>query len=376
MSKRDYYEVLEVSRTATADEIKKSYRQLALKWHPDRTPDNPEAEGQFKLAAEAYEVLSNPDKRARYDQYGHAGVNNGAGRGGGGAGFGDISDIFSMFGDIFGGGQQQQRRGQGRPGSDLKVRLALSLEEIAEGVEKKLKVKKQVACEPCKATGAKEGSSLKTCSVCNGQGEVRQVTRSPFGQFVNVVVCQNCGGEGKVVEQPCPTCKGDGRISGESCVTVQVPAGVAEGNYIPLRGQGNAGYRGGPAGDLLVVLEEQPHPHFLRHGDDLVYDLHLSFPQAALGDEVEVPTLGGSARITIDAGTQHGKVLKLRDKGLPRLQTRGKGDQLVRVNLWTPTKLNAREKDLMKQLLKSDNLRPEARQGDKGFFDKVKEVFA
>ncbi len=386
MAKRDYYEILGVSKSATADEIKKAYRQMALKFHPDRNPGNKESEEKFKEAAEAYEVLSDSEKRQRYDQYGHDGL-----RGAGQQGFTDVNDIFSHFGDIFGGGifddvfggnQRSRRRGprqEGSPGSDLRIKLTLTLEEIATGVEKKLKVRKQKKCDVCNGTGARTGSTKTTCPQCNGAGEIRQVSRSMFGQFVNISTCPSCDGEGRIIKEPCTTCFGEGRVQGESTIKVNVPAGVSEGNYIPLHGQGNAGRRGGPSGDLLVVIEEEPHSYFTRNGDDIIYDHLVSFPVAALGGEVEIPTLKGKAKLTIDAGTPSGRMLRMRDRGIPHLNGRGSGDQLVRINVWVPTRLTSREKELLKELGSAEHMTPteeERRASGRSFFEKMKDAFS
>ncbi len=365
MAKRDYYEILGVSRNASAEEIKKSYRKLALQYHPDRNPNNKESEERFKEAAEAYEVLSDTEKRHRYDQFGHEGLRPGADF----HGFQDINDIFSSFSDIFGGGifdevfgggrQQRQRRTTvGTPGSDLKIRLRLTLEEIATGVEKKLKIKKWKSCEICNGTGAKSGSARTNCPTCNGTGEIRQVSRSMFGQFVNISTCSTCGGEGRIVKDPCAACSGDGRIQGETTIKVTVPAGVADGNYIPLRGQGNAGRRGGPAGDIIVIIEEEPHEFFQRNNDDVIFELLLSYPEAVLGTEVEVPTLTGRSRLKIEPGTPSGRILRMRDKGIPHLNSYGRGDQLVRIAIWVPSKLSAKEKELLRDLAKGENITP------------------
>ncbi len=386
MTKRDYYEVLGVSRSATEEEIKKSYRQMALKYHPDRNAGNKEAEDKFKEAAEAYEVLSDAEKKRRYDQFGHDGL-----RGTNYRDFNNVNDVFSAFGDIFGGGfgggifdevfggGQRRRRGQhGQPGSDLRIRLPLSLEEIATGVEKKLKVKRQRTCDTCKGNGARTSSGRTTCPQCQGTGELRQVSRSMFGQFVNIATCPTCEGEGKIVKDPCPACHGEGRQQGESTIKVTVPAGVSNGNYIPLQGQGNAGRRGGPPGDLIVVIEEEEHQYFTRNGDDIIYSLVISFPQAAQGAEVEVPTLTGKARLTIDAGTPPGRMLRMRERGIPHLNNYGRGDQLVRVQVWVPRKLSAREKELLKELDKAEHIHPteEERRGERSFFEKVKDAFS
>ncbi len=384
--KRDYYEVLGLSRDASQDEIKKAYRKLALQYHPDRNPGNKEAEESFKEAAEAYEVLSNDDKRRKYDRFGHDGL-----RGTGQQGFTDINDIFSAFGDIFSGGgfggsifeemfgggrSGGRKRSRGIPGSDLKVRLILTLEEIASGAEKTIKVKKQIACETCNGSGAKTGTTPATCSACNGTGEIRQVTRSMFGQFVNVAPCTNCGGEGTVVKEPCPTCHGDGRVQGEKSVKVAIPAGVREGNYIPMRGQGNAGRKGGNAGDLLVFISEAEHEHFTRDDDDIYFDLFISYPDAVLGCEVEVPTLRGKAKVKVAGGTQAGQLLRLREKGIPHLNERSSGDQFVRVNIHIPAKLSSKEKELLKQMQEQEGFKPDGKPKEKGFFGKVFDAFS
>jgi molecular chaperone DnaJ len=390
MTKRDYYEVLGVSRNAGQDEIKKAYRQMALKFHPDRNPGNKEAEEKFKEAAEAYEVLGDPEKRRRYDQFGHEGM-----RGTNYREFHDINDIFSTFSDIFGSGfgggifdemfgtstrgRRASRTQRGIPGSDLKAKLQLTLEEIALGVEKKIKVRKQKVCDVCKGTGSKPGTASATCPQCNGTGELRQVSRSMFGQFVNITTCPTCGGEGRVVKDPCSNCRGEGRVPGETTIKVNVPAGVSDGNYIPLQGQGNAGQRGGPPGDLIVLIEEQPHQYFARSGDDIVYDLNISFPMAALGGEVEIPTLTGKAKLTVDAGTPAGRMLRMRDRGIPHLNSYGRGDQLVRINIWVPAKLSPAEKELLKKLGDSEHITPneQERHGhSRSFFEKVKDAFS
>lgn len=390
MAKRDFYEILGVDRRATPEEIKKAYRQMAMKYHPDRNAGNKEAEEKFKEAAEAYEVLSDPDKKQRYDQYGHDGL-----RGTNYRDFHDINDIFSTFSDVFtggfggsifdemfSGGQRSRRRSSGQhgqPGSDLRVRLSLTLEEIAIGTEKKIKVKRQKKCDICNGSGAKSSSGKTTCAQCGGSGELRQVSRSMFGQFVNITTCPNCDGEGRIIKDPCLNCHGEGRVQGESTIKVNVPAGVTEGNYIPLQGQGNTGRRGGPSGDLIVVIEEEPHQHFKRNGDDIIYELWVSYPTAALGGEVEIPTLTGKAKLSIEPGTPGGRLLRMRERGIPHLNSYGRGDELVRVNVWVPTKLNAKEKELLRSLSGSEHVNPteEERQNtDRTFFDKVKDVFS
>jgi molecular chaperone DnaJ len=381
-TKRDFYEVLGVPRSASPDEIKKAYRKLALQYHPDRNPNNKEAEERFKEAAEAYEALSDPAKRQRFDQYGHEGM-----RGTDFRGSADINDIFSNFGDIFGGsifddvfsgGRQQRRRATGQAGSDLKVQLKLTLEEIAAGVEKKIKIKKWKTCQTCSGSGAKPGSSKTTCPQCGGTGELRQVSRSMFGQFVNITTCLNCGGEGQIVRDRCPSCDGEGREQGETTIKVNVPAGVSEGNYIAMQGQGNAGRRGGPAGDVIVEFHEVRHEHFVRNGDDIIYNALISFPHATVGGDIEVPTLTGRSRVKIEPGTMPGKMLRMKEKGIPHLNSFGRGDQLIRIQVWVPAKLNAREKELLRELSSGEHIVPteEEKNANKSFFEKVRNTFS
>ena len=391
MTKRDYYEVLGVSRAAGEGEIKSSYRKLAMKYHPDRNPDDNEAEEKFKEAAEAYEVLSDPNKRARYDQFGHAGM-----RGTGFEhGFTDVNDIFSHFSDIFGGGSifdeffgsggfQRQRgrhRQPGIQGNDLKINLRLTLEEIAEGIEKTIKVKRYEKCRHCQGSGAKSSGGTVDCPTCNGTGEVRHVSRSMFGQFVNIQVCHTCSGEGKVIKEKCPHCSGEGRVRNETTIKVNIPAGVSSGNYIPLRGQGDAGIRGGSTGDLIVLIEEAEHKYFVREDDDILYNLTISITDAVLGIEVEIPVLGGTVILKIEPGTQPGKILRLRDKGIKHLNHSGRGDQLVHVNVYMPSKITSKEKELFRELSKSENIKPRekgehGKSKSKGIFGKAKETFS
>ncbi len=385
MDKRDYYEVLGVSKTASADEIKSNYRKLALQFHPDRNPDNKESEEKFKEAAEAYEVLSDETKRTRYDRYGHQGLRGGQDF----HNYSNINDIFSnsvfgdffrdagIFDDFFGGRGRQSQRHQGERGSDIKIKLPLTLEEIAEGCEKTIKIKKLVGCNVCNGTGAKAGSGKVKCHTCNGSGELRQVSRSIFGQFVNISACPTCKGNGQIVKEKCGECNGDGRVQGEEKVTVTIPAGVEEGNYIPMRGKGNAGRDGGPTGDLIVIMQEKTHNHFIRNGNDIIYKLNISFPVAALGGEIEVPTLHGAETIRIEPGIQPGTQKTLTDKGIPFLNDYRKGNQIVLVNIYIPTKLNTRERELIEELVDSENITPDSKhiKKEKDFFDKIKDAF-
>ncbi|MBI2429411.1 MAG: molecular chaperone DnaJ [Ignavibacteriales bacterium] len=381
-AKRDYYEVLGVQRSSSTDEIKKAYRKLALQYHPDRNPNNKESEEKFKEATEAYEVLSDQQKRQRYDQFGHQGLRGGSDY----HTYTNFNDIFSQFGDIFGGGifeemfgGGQSRRGPrstGEQGSDLRIRLKLTLEEIAAGVEKKIKIKKWKTCGTCSGSGAKPGSSKSTCPQCNGTGELRQVSRSMFGQFVNISTCAYCGGTGQIIREKCPTCDGEGREQGETTVKINVPAGVSEGQYMTLQGQGNAGRRGGYPGDVMVEFIEEKHEHFARNGDDIIYNAMISYPDAVLGTDLEVPTLTGKAKIKIESGTMPGKMLRLKDKGIPRLNSYGRGDQLIRIQIWVPPKVNSREKELLKELGNSEHINPTEEEKRKTFFDKMKNVFS
>lgn len=376
MAKRDYYEILGVSRDATLEEIKKAYRKLAMEYHPDRNPGNKEAEEKFKEVAEAYEVLKDPEKRARYDRFGHSGLKGGFDTF---EGFGfDLADALRTFmsesfgfGDLFGLGRRSSRDRRQR-GGDLQIKLKLSLEEIATGVKKKLKIKKWVRCDTCKGSGAAPGAAPTVCLQCQGTGEIRQVSQSLFGQFVNITTCPRCGGQGKVITDLCPKCKGEGRVHGEGIITVEIPAGVASGNYITLRGEGNVGPHGGPAGDVIIFIEEKEHEYFERHGDDIVYDLPVSISQVALGAEVEVPTLNGRAKLHIPPGTQPGKILRMRGKGIPHLYGNGRGDQLVRILVWIPTKLSSKEKKLFQELAQCEHCKPP--QGGTSFMKKIKKT--
>lgn len=393
MSKRDYYEVLEVTKSASADEIKKSYRKIAMKYHPDRNPGNAEAEEKFKEAAEAYDVLSDSDKKARYDRFGHAGMGGAAGGGGFGGGGGmNMDDIFSNFGDIFGddmfgsffgGGGQQRGRGprRGTRGANLRVKLKMSYADIAHGATKKIKVKKYVACNTCGGSGAKDSASVQSCGTCGGSGQVRKVQSTFLGQMQTVTTCPTCNGEGTQIKAKCSACKGEGRQYGEDTISIDIPAGVHDGMQLSMNGAGNAGERGGPNGDLLILIEEEKHPKLKRRDLDVVYHLHLSFPDVIKGTSVEVPTIDGKAKIKIPAGTQSGKIFRLKGKGFPGFQTYEKGDQLVEVNVWTPQNLTDEEEKLIDKLAGSTNFIPsetaaKAKEEDKSFFDKIKDAFS
>jgi len=382
MAKRDYYEILGVPKNATAAEIKKAYRKTALKYHPDKNPGDKEAEEKFKEAAEAYEVLSNEEKRKRYDQFGHAGVGGAASGGAGGfGGFQDIEDIFSSFGDIFGGhfgGFGGSRRSGGRRyanrGTDIRVRLKLTLEEIANGVHKKIRIKKYVPCNACQGTGAKGGEAGKqTCSTCNGTGQVTRIQRTILGQMQTTSVCPTCRGEGSIVVDKCPVCNGEGIVKQDDIVEIDIPAGVAEGMQLTVSGKGNAARRGGINGDLLIVIEEIEHPELVRDESNLLYNLFISIPEAVLGTTAEIPTLNGKVRVKIEPGTQPGKTLRLRGKGLPDVHGYGKGDLLVKVNVWIPSNLSKDEKKLMEKLKDSPNFKPKPSSSQKkSFFERIK----
>lgn len=388
MSKRDYYDILGVSKSSTADEIKKAYRKLAIKFHPDKNPNDKSAEDKFKEAAEAYEVLSNPEKKQRYDHYGHAGVGSAASGGGGYGGGGmNMDDIFSQFGDIFGGGGgspfdsffggQQQSRGGRRvaKGSNLRIKVKLTLEEIANGAEKKIKVNKQVDCEVCAGSGAKDRSSISTCSTCGGSGAVRRVTNTILGQMQTSSTCPTCNGSGSQITKKCTACHGEGTVRGEETITINIPAGVSDGMQLSMSGKGNAGPNGGIPGDLIILIEEIPHEMLKREGNNIVYDLHVSIVDAALGYSAEVPTIDGKAKIKIEPGTQSGKLLRLKGKGIPEVNSYQRGDQIIHVNIWTPKALSSEERDLLEKLRDSPNFKPQPGKNDKSFFEKMKEYF-
>ena len=381
MEKRDYYEVLGVSKSADATEIKKAYRKLALKYHPDKNPGDKEAEEKFKEAAEAYDVLSNEEKKRRYDQFGHAGV-GGAGQGGFGGGM-SMDDIFSQFGDIFGsfggfsgfggfGGGRSARRVN--RGTNLRVKVKMNLQEIATGIEKKIKVKKYVACQHCNGTGAKDGKSYSTCSTCKGSGQVTRVQNTILGAMQTTSTCPTCEGEGKIINEKCTFCNGEGVLMSEEVISINIPAGVGEGMQLSLSGKGNAARRGGVNGDLIVLIEEEEHPELVRDGNDLLYNVFIGYPEAVLGETVEIPTIEGKVKVKIEVGTQPGKILRLRGKGLPDVNGYGKGDLLAKVNVWIPKNLSKDEKKLVEKMKEAEGFKPGS--GDKkSIFSKMKDFF-
>jgi molecular chaperone DnaJ len=383
--KRDYYEILGVSKSASEEEIKKAYRKMAIKYHPDKNPDDKESEEKFKEAAEAYEVLSSAQKKSQYDRFGHAGMGGAAGGGFGGGGM-NMEDIFSNFGDIFGdespfgsffsggrggGGGRRQRKG-----SDLRIKLKLNLEEIANGVEKKIKVKRHVACKSCQGNGSKNGTDLKTCGTCQGSGQVKRVQQTMLGQMVTSSTCPTCSGEGKSVGAKCEACFGEGRVLEEEIIPIKIPSGVSNDMQLSMSSKGNVPPRGGIAGDVLIVIEEEEHEFLHRDGNNVIFDLYVSFVDAALGTSVEVPTITGKAKITLEAGTQGGKILRLKGKGIKELNGYSIGDQLVHVNIWTPKQLTIEESGLLEKLRNSANFAPQPGKSDKGFFHKVKDMFS
>lgn len=371
MAKRDYYEILGVSKSSSEEEIKKAYRKMAIKYHPDKNQGDKEAEEKFKEAAEAYEVLSDAEKRRRYDQFGHAGM---GGQGGFGGGM-NMDDIFSQFGDIFGdghpfesffGGQRSGGRSRGRTGSNIRVKVKLTLQEIAEGTQKKLKFQRLAVAD---------GVTFKSCGTCGGSGQVRRVTNTILGQMQTTTTCPTCGGSGKSIDKKPAGVDNSGLSHVDEYVEVNIPAGVSEGMQLSVSGRGNAGPGGGPNGDLIIQIEEIEHEELKRDGQNILYNLFLNFADAALGTSVDVPTVDGKAKIKIEPGTQAGKILRLRGKGLPQLNGYGKGDQLIQINVWTPVKLSSEEKALLEKLRNSENFKPKPGQGERGFFDRMKEFF-
>ena len=379
MSKRDFYEILGLTKNASDDDIKKAYRKLAIKYHPDKNPDDKAAEEKFKEAAEAYEILSNPEKRQRYNQYGHAGVGGASGGGGHYGGGMNMDDIFSQFGDIFGGAGFGGGRSNGggrrvMRGSNLRVKVKLNLQEIAKGVEKKLKVNKFVNCNTCKGSGAKNGT-FDTCKLCNGSGVQVRTQQTFLGAMQTQTTCSGCNGEGKTVKDKCNTCHGDGIVRAEEVISINIPAGVAEGMQLSVGGKGNAAPRGGINGDLLVLIEEEEHLELKRDGSNLFYDSYVNFADAALGTSIEIPTVDAKVKVKLEPGTQSGKVLRLKGKGLPDVNSYGTGDLLVNINVWTPQSLTTEEKKALETLRSSKNFAPNPNRKEKGFFDRMKEYF-
>lgn len=384
-SKRDYYEILGVTKSSTSDEIKKAYRKVAMKFHPDRNPGDHTAEEKFKEAAEAYEVLSDSDKRAQYDRFGHSAF--GPGRGGGFSGHGmNMDDIFSQFGDIFGddmfgsffsgGSRSSSRRSRGTRGSNLRIKIKVNYEEMAKGIAKTIKVKKYVVCNTCGGSGAKDKNSSQTCRTCGGNGQVRRVQNTFLGQMQTVTTCPDCNGEGSVITSKCTACRGEGRVYGEETVTLDIPAGVQEGMQLSMSGKGNMGERGGGPGDLVILIEEEPHPFLHREGLNVAFDLYISFPEVVFGTNIEVPTIDGRAKIKIPAGTQSGKIFRLKGKGFPSIESHEKGDQLIQVNVWTPQTVSEEERIAVESLQESENFKPKPDKNDKTFWEKIRETFS
>ena len=380
MSKRDYYEVLNVTRTVEETELKKSYRKVAMQFHPDRNPGDKEAEDKFKEAAEAYEILSDPDKRARYDRMGHAGVD--ANYGGGYGQNMNMDDIFANFGNIFedspfgsffGGSSRSQSSGQ--RGTNLRVKIKMSLEEIATGIKKKIRVNKQITCHTCGGNGAKDRSSVKNCTKCNGAGHVREIRNTFLGQMQTTTTCPTCNGTGQQIANNCTSCRGSGVEMGEETIEIQIPAGVEDNMQLSLRGKGNAGANGGMTGDLLINIEQKPHELFSRDGMNIHYDLYINFADAALGHQFEVPTLGNPVKIKIPPGTQSGKIFRLKGLGIPSVQSYDKGDHLIHVNIWTPKSVTNEEKAMLEKMRGMNNFQPHPSAEEKGFFDRMKEFF-
>ena len=387
--KRDYYEILGVSKSSSQDEIKKAYRKTAMQFHPDRNPGDKAAEEKFKEAAEAYEILNDSDKKAQYDRFGHNAFSGARGSGGQGFGGMNMDDIFSQFGDIFGSGGGEEgfgsffgggRRGgggnsRGTRGSNLRVKMKLNFEEIAKGITKNIKVKKYVTCSTCTGSGAKDKNSMQTCGNCGGNGQVRKVQNTFLGQMQTVTTCPTCNGEGSTITSKCLPCKGEGRLYDEETITVDIPAGVQEGMQLSVTGRGNVGERGGSAGDLIVLIEEENHPQLTRDGLNVGFDLHISFPDAVFGTQIEVPTIDGRAKIKVPPGTQSGKIFRLKGKGFPNINSYEKGDQLIQVNVWTPQNTSQNEKEALEKMNESKNFIPNPEKNDKSFFDKVREMF-
>ncbi len=386
MSKRDYYDVLGISKSAEQSEIKKAYRKIAMKYHPDKNPGDAKAEEKFKEAAAAYDVLSNEDKKARYDRFGHAGLDGGSG---GSYSSVNVEDIFSRFSDIFGGngggnpfdsffgsGGGSRRRARGQRGSDLRVKVRLTMEEVFQGVEKKIKLRRMTTCEVCDGAGAESQSDFQTCGTCNGTGELRRQAGGGFFQQIVVTACPTCQGEGRTLSKACKGCSGEGRVETTEVVEIPIPAGISEGMQLTMRGKGHAGRRGGSAGDLQILIEETPHESFSRDGDNVVYELFISFPDAVLGRSVEVPTLSGKTRFKVSPGTQSGKVFRLKGKGIPNVNGYGSGDQLIQVMVWIPKNLSNKERTQLEAMRDSDNFQPNPTGLEKGFFSRLRDMFS
>ena len=380
-SKRDFYEILGVNKNASADEIKKAYRKVAMQFHPDRNPGDKAAEEKFKEAAEAYEILSDQDKRAQYDRFGHSAFSPGRGGGFGGM---NTEDIFSQFGDIFGddmfgnffgGGRSRSGKTKGTRGSNLRIKIKVNFEEIAKGTTKTVKVKKYVPCGTCHGSGAKDKNSVQTCGTCGGNGQVRRVQNTFLGQMQTVTTCPACNGEGQTITNKCSACKGEGRVYGEETVTLEIPAGVQDGMQLSMNGKGNVGERGGSSGDLIILIEEEEHEFLQREGLNVAFDLYISFPDAVFGTQVEVPTIDGKAKIKIPPGTQSGKIFRLKGKGFPGISSYEKGDQLIHVNVWTPQHVSSEEKHALEKLQDSQNFQPHPDKNDKSFWEKIRETF-
>lgn len=381
-SKRDFYEILGISKNASADEIKKAYRKVAMQFHPDRNPGDKAAEEKFKEAAEAYEILSDQDKRAQYDRFGHSAF--GQGRGGGFSGM-NTEDIFSQFGDIFGddmfgnffggGGRNRGGKSKGVRGNNLRIKIKVNFEEIAKGTTKTVKVKKYISCSTCNGSGAKDKNSVQTCGTCGGNGQVRRVQNTFLGQMQTVTTCPACNGEGNTITNKCTACRGEGRVYGEETVTLDIPAGVQDGMQLSMSGKGNIGERGGPSGDLIILIEEEQHEQLQRDGLNVAFDLYISFPDAVFGTQVEVPTIDGRAKIKIPPGTQSGKIFRLKGKGFPGISSYEKGDQLIHVNVWTPQHVSSEEKNILEKMQESHNFQPHPDKNDKSFWEKIRETF-
>lgn len=374
MAKRDYYDILGVNKSATKEEIKKAYRKTAIKFHPDKNPDNPDAEAKFKEAAEAYEVLNDEQKRAQYDRFGHEGMRGSGGFGGGGGM--SMDDIFSQFGDVFGGhnpfesffggGGGGSRRSSGRKGSNLRIKIKLTLEEIAHGVEKKIKVNRLVVAD---------GVTYKDCKTCGGSGQMRKVVNTMLGQMVSASTCHTCNGSGKILDKKPAGVDNSGLLQKEEVIDIKIPGGVGEGMQLSMSGKGNSGPNGGPPGDLLILIEEKPDEVLKRDGNNVIYDLHLNFVDAVLGTSAEVPTIDGKVKIKIDPGTQSGRILRLRGKGIQDINGYGVGDQLIHVNIWTPKQVSKEEQSILEKLRESDNFTPKPGKNDRSFFERMKEFF-